>query len=190
MLNGRGWALPPLALLLAFIAFNGCSSDDSSSPGPDGGGKDTGSNTDTGTPPVADSGPGTDAGEDGGPAPTFAQVYTDIISTHCLPCHATGSGFTVGMLDMSSVDAGYRNLYNVAPMGRLCSGPGVDAGDGVVARVFPGDADKSLLYKKVSSDSDDATCGAKMPKIQDGGPSLPQGMVDEIEEWINGGANP
>jgi hypothetical protein len=117
-----------------------------------------------------------DAG-DGGTAPSFAQLYTTIISTKCAPCHTTpgGIGITNGKLDMTTQAAAYTNLVNVAAAGTPCVGMGT--------RVIPGMGPQSLLYLKVSTD-DPVPCGSKMPL----GGALTAPEAELIEEWIDSGA--
>ena len=47
--------------------------------------------------------------------------------------------------------------------------------------VISGDADNSILYKKISGD----TAGERMPL---GGSKLDQELIDKIKDWINEGA--
>ncbi len=160
---------------------------------------------------------GTDGG-DGGTNPdasvTFSQVYTDIIAGHCAGCHhpgdggagTAGGGFSLGALDMSSVDAGYMNLVGVPAGGtglpgfedagqKVCHDVGVDAG---LLRVAPGDAGGSLLCNKVNPSDTPPTsppCGDPMPLLSfplDGGGGGPtqQAVFNEIKTWINQCAKP
>jgi hypothetical protein len=120
----------------------------------------------------------TSGGGDSGPPATFTQVYTNVISNRCAPCHttATGIGVVTGKLDMTTQTAAYMNLVNVAAAGSQCSGKGT--------RVVPGQKDMSIMYLKVSLD-DPSPCGGKMPL---GGPPLAAGDVAAIESWITAGA--
>jgi hypothetical protein len=129
------------------------------------------SSSSSGAPATEDTG-------DAGATATFTQIYTDIISKQCVECHQPGQiGVTEGMLDMSTQSAAYTNLVGVAAAGAACGGKGT--------RVTAGDADKSIFYLKVSDD-DPTPCGEKMPL---GGPALSGAQSDEIEGWINAGAN-
>ncbi len=58
-----------------------------------------------------------------------------------MPQPGQGIGVTSGMLDMSSKAAAFSDLVGVAAMGSGCSGMGT--------RVVAGNADMSILYKKV-----------------------------------------
>ena len=117
-------------------------------------------------------------GADGSAPATFTDVYTNVISTHCAPCHttATGDGVKFGKLDMTSKATAYANLVGTAAAGDQCGGKGT--------RVVPNQPDSSVMYLKISLD-DPSPCGAKMPL---GGPALAQGDVDKVESWIKGGA--
>jgi hypothetical protein len=88
---------------------------------------------------------------------------------------------------MSSADAGYANLMNVAAAGNACGD--IDGSPGPV-RVVPGNASASLLYLKVNGYTTAPPCGSPMPKsgeIADGGQAI---VVAKIQEWIDQGANP
>jgi hypothetical protein len=108
---------------------------------------------------------------------TFTNVYAEVISVSCVPCHAPGGvGDAAGGLDMSTQALAYANLQKsaVAP----CSG---------LARVVPGDAAMSLLVEKVESAH--PPCGTQMPYGCGGAtPCLSAAQVQEIVDWTNGGA--
>jgi hypothetical protein len=115
---------------------------------------------------------------DSGPAPTFTQVYADVLGPSCgNACHnPSGIGVSMGHLDMSTQSAAFTNL-NMAAQGIACSG-------NALPRVTPGNGDMSLVYLKVSLD-DPTPCGGHMPL---GLPNLPQAKTEEIKSWINAGA--
>ena len=122
-------------------------------------------------------GNGSGSGADAGPAPTFHQVFADVISTKCVACHVPGGiGVTTGGLDMSSESVAYGNLVGKDASGTSCSRKGI--------LVVPNEPDSSLFYLKVSLD-DPSPCGAKMPLST---APLSQAQADEIENWIKGGA--
>jgi hypothetical protein len=84
---------------------------------------------------------------------------------------------------MSTVDAGYANLVNVAAQGSAC-------GATQLLRVVPGDAGASLLYLKVNGYTTPPPCGVAMPKsgeLPDGGQAA---LVQAVQSWINEGAQP
>ncbi len=59
-------------------------------------------------------------------APTFAEVYATIVSTQCLPCHATGGvGQISGLLDLSTKELAYSNLVGVRSAGVSCATSGL-----------------------------------------------------------------
>jgi hypothetical protein len=197
----------PLTLLVA-SAILGCSSSGSSaSPGgsddaatpedattpfdsslPNTGNPDSSDVQDSSTPD--DSSPATN---DAGPLSFSADIYGPIVQHHCIGCHGPtadggpGSGIAFGHLDMSSVDAGFANLVNVAAAGGACEL--IDGSAGPV-RVVPGNAAASLLYDKVNGFTVAPVCGSPMPKsgeIGDGGQAA---VVGAIQTWINQGALP
>jgi hypothetical protein len=144
--------------LLAIPSVLACSSSSSSS----GGGGDGGS------------------GNDGASSSaTFTQVYTQVISQKCAPCHTTsgGDGVKFGMLDMTSQSAAYKNLVGVAAAGDQCGGKGT--------RVVAGNPGSSIMYEKVDP-SAASPCGAKMPL---GGAALSTAEAALIDSWIAGGAS-
>jgi hypothetical protein len=111
-------------------------------------------------------------------APTWTQVYTQVIKARCQPCHTTsdGIGITIGRLDMTSQATAYANVVRAPARGTGCEGRGV--------RVTPGSPDQSVMYLKVSLD-DPTPCGAKMPL---GTAPLTKDQADMIEAWIMAGA--
>jgi hypothetical protein len=111
---------------------------------------------------------------------TFTNVYSDVLSAICLPCHAPGgTGNSAGKLDMSAEALAYTNLQKSAA-GASCKTSGLKL-------VVPGDAAMSLLGEKVGSAH--PPCGTEMPFGCGGaGPCLSAAQVQEITDWINGGA--
>jgi hypothetical protein len=190
----------PFLISMVFLAHAACDDDDdtvfldaaaggSSLTGGSGGttstGGTTGSGGTTGTGGTSGTG-GTAGAVDGGAgadaaatAPTFTMVYNTVIAAKCMPCHTTAGGIGVvnGKLDMTSKMAAFTNLVGVAASGVECMGGGR-------IRVVAGDAEKSVLYLKVSLD-DPTPCGAKMPL---GLPALSEAEADMIEHWIDDGA--
>jgi hypothetical protein len=113
---------------------------------------------------------------------TFTMVYTDVLSASCTPCHAPGGGTgdTLGGLDLSTQALAYTNLQK-SPVGAGCKGMGFTL-------VVPGDAATSLLVEKVQSAA--PPCGSQMPFGCGAGAlaCLSATQVQEIADWINGGA--
>ena len=111
---------------------------------------------------------------------TFTNVYSDVLSAICLPCHApVGTGYSAGKLDMSVQALAYSNLQKSAA-GASCKASGLKL-------VVPGDAAMSLLAEKVESAH--PSCGTEMPFGCGGStPCLSAAQVQEIADWINGGA--
>ena len=73
-------------------------------------------------------------------APTFTEVYTTVITPRCGPCHLT-SATRGGMLDMATQEMAYSELVGVT----------ATCGGGVNTIVIPGDASRSLLWRKVAA---------------------------------------
>jgi hypothetical protein len=183
----------PLAistLVLPFaLAAVACSSSNNSSSEPS---DDAGSGTETSVS-AQDSGDGNDSASATPPLTFSADIYGPIIEHHCVGCHGfaadggAGSGIAFGKLDLSSVDAGYANLVNVAAAGAAC---GSEDGGSALVRVVPGNAADSLLYLKVDGFTTAPPCGGAMPKsgeIPDGGQAV---VVQQIQTWIDQGAQP
>jgi mono/diheme cytochrome c family protein len=179
-------ASSPLALTVALASVACSSSNNSSSDSSDDAGN--GADTSVGN---QDSGNGNDSAS---PTLTFsADIYAPIIEHHCVGCHGfaadggAGSGIAFGKLDLSSVDAGYANLVNVAAAGAAC---GSEDGGSALVRVVPGNAADSLLYLKVDGFTTAPPCGSPMPKsgeIPDGGQAV---VAQQIQTWIDQGAQP
>jgi hypothetical protein len=106
-------------------------------------------------------------------APSFATIYTSIISTNCTT-HHSGSNASGG-LDMSSQTKAFTNLTTGTSSESGCS----------EHYVVPCNATSSLLYQKVSGMSIPSACGARMPE---GGPYLSSTNITAIQDWINQGA--
>jgi hypothetical protein len=160
-------------LLSALTLAAGCSSTSSgTTQATDGGSSGSSGSTGDG------ASPGDAAPADAGPAGTFTQIYTDIISKKCVGCHTTlaGSGVTDGHLDMTSQDNAYKNLVNTPAAGLACGGMGT--------RVTPGHSDTSILFNKINPGTA-APCGSKMPLF--GTPLLAEEAA-LIAGWINAGA--
>jgi hypothetical protein len=121
-------------------------------------------------------------------APTFTQVYTDIIvGRGCIECHAPADSGPVrhNTLDMSSQSAAYAHLVNVPTAGPAC-------GKDPLIRVVPGDPSKSVMYEKVSEDN--PPCGVRMPYGCNMTPPnlglrcLNAAEQEEVANWITAGA--
>jgi hypothetical protein len=122
-------------------------------------------------------------------APTFTQIYSDVIvGAKCVQCHAPADSGAVrhDKLDMSTKEAAYANLVGVAT-----SGPGTGCKDGLI-RVTPGDPSTSVMYEKISEDK--PPCGVRMPygcNDTPADPSLPcvsTALQEEVAAWITAGA--
>lgn len=126
----------------------------------DSGIEDTGAGNPDALP--ADSGETPDSGV---AAPTFTQVYA-VIEANC-SCHVNAGTTPL----MPNKNAAHAALVGVQAVG-LCNGQYVAAGD----------ADNSVLYRKVSGIN---LCGARMPRGQ---APLSAMQIQLFEDWINAGA--
>jgi len=118
-------------------------------------------------------------------APTFTQIYA-IISGSCLPCHATGTGNSVGMLNLSTQAMAYANLVGASGTGVPAAGSA--CGTSGLLRVEPGNSANSLLWEKVNgklAGMNPPPCGSAMPLT---GTALTPTQVNEIAAWIDAGA--
>lgn len=108
----------------------------------------------------------------GGPALTFAQVQATIFTPSCAKsgCHVSG------------VAAGGMILEAGRSYGQIVGRPSQESP--LLARVQPGDPERSYLFKKVRGDGD--ISGARMPK--DGPPFLSAAELDGLAAWIRAGA--
>lgn len=108
----------------------------------------------------------------GGQALTFAQIQAQIFTPSCAKagCHVSGVA-TGGMV----LEAG-RSYAEI--VGR----PSQESP--LLARVQPGDPERSYLFKKIRGDAD--ISGSRMP--QDGPPFLSAAELEGIAAWIQAGA--
>lgn len=116
-----------------------------------------------------------DAGSASAPGPSFGELYADVISRHCMPCHAPGGLFPD--LDLSNAGEAYRALTLHPP-----SSHGVCQSAGPI--VIPGDCAHSLLYRTLRPEQ--PPCGSRMPlrdvPVSDLG-------IDAVCRWIQAGAH-
>ncbi|HZU82372.1 MAG TPA: hypothetical protein VE987_05630, partial [Polyangiaceae bacterium] len=200
----------------------GCSS--SSNNGPDGGseggsssssGSSSGGGSSSGAGSSSGGGSSSGAGSSSGggsssgsvtdASVTWGQVYSDVIQKYCAGCHGPNpdggparGGLRVGMLDMTSPEAGLANLIGVAARGTAVPAIGYDAavvcstlaeaGAPGSIRVVPGDAGASLLYLKVHGYDAPPPCGAPMPEPAPGPGEIDSGIGQaaaavEIMNW-------
>jgi hypothetical protein len=194
--------------MIAVGGWVGCSSSSSTptSPGDGGSSSSSSSSGAASSSSSSSSGGATDAAPS---ALTWTQVYTDVISPYCADCHGRApapdgglrGGIRVGKLDMSSVDAGWASLINIAAQGvgspaaldaSFCDT--LEAGAKGSIRVVPGDAGQSLLCLKVHGFDVPPPCGAPMPEPTPGPGEILDGGQDaafvEVRDWINQGALP
>ncbi|MBL8910926.1 MAG: hypothetical protein JNM17_09515 [Archangium sp.] len=116
--------------------------------------------------------------------PRFTDVYANILAVaplqggQCVGCHGT-----MGMFQIAGTRAGaYAQLVN-APHNR---GAGcVNAG--VPVMVTPGDVQRSLIYRKMTSTQPTA-CGDGMPAMSMVIPASPLQFIVTVGSWIRAGA--
>jgi len=94
---------------------------------------------------------------------SFANDVQPIFEQSCISCHPNS-----GNLDLTN-DNAYNQLVNVNASGYNAK------------RVVPGDAENSVLYKKID---DSGVYGSNMPL----GSSLSSTQINTIKQWINEGA--
>jgi hypothetical protein len=107
---------------------------------------------------------------------TFARIQSEVFDVSCTSssCH-TAIG-RAGSLILEGTDS-YDALVGVAPANPIAAGDGMQ-------RVYPGDADKSFLYMKLSHGLTDGM-GLSMPW---GGPYLDPPSLAIVRAWIEAGA--
>jgi len=167
--------LPFAPFVAAGIVLAACSSDPDTTA--DGGTSDSGTTTpDSGTP-TPDSGtptPDSSTPADASVAPTFTNVYANVLQGACTGCHTTGHATG---LDMSSKATAYTNLVDKAAgqggTSTSCMGK---------TRVTGGAPGASLLFTKIDHS---AGCGNPMPL---GGAKLPADKAKLVSDWIAAGA--
>jgi hypothetical protein len=197
------WLLSSLFVPITSIAALNCSSSSPSASGA-GGNKSSGGSVGTGGAGGAAGGHinaggvtaagGSIANGVGGSASTFTAIYTSIIGTSCLPCHSTGNGALLGMLDMSTQQNAYTNLVGSSGTGVAARGMTAGASGTTCAsiagllRVAPSNASSSLIWEKVNSklQATAAPCGSPMPA--GAAAALTSAQVDQIAAWISSGA--
>lgn len=100
------------------------------------------------------------------PSVSFSADIQPIFNTNgCTGCHGSSGGLSL------AAGSSYGNLVNVQAL--------MDCTD--KKRVLPGNADESVLYRRLSG----STCGDRMPK---GGSAIPAASLDKVRGWINAGA--
>ncbi len=106
--------------------------------------------------------------------PTLPQIQAIVFGPTCATagCHTGGGAVLPGVMDLSSEQASFDNLVNIAAL---------QIGGGGAFRVLPGDPDNSYLIQKLEGDQ---MVGGQMPP----GAPLQQAVIDEIRLWITNGA--
>ncbi len=106
--------------------------------------------------------------------PTLPQIQAIVFGPSCGTggCHNGGGASLPGVMDLSSEQASFDNLVNIAAL---------QIGGGGVFRVLPGDPDNSYLIQKLEGNQ---MAGGQMPP----GAPLQQSVIDDIRLWITNGA--
>jgi len=106
--------------------------------------------------------------------PTLPQIQAIVFGPSCATggCHTGGGAGLPRVLDLSSEQASFDNLVNIAAL---------QVGGGGTFRVLPGDPDMSYLIQKLE---DNQMAGGQMPP----GTPLQQSVIDDIRLWITNGA--
>jgi hypothetical protein len=106
--------------------------------------------------------------------PTLPQIQAIVFGPSCGTggCHSGGGANLPGVMDLSSEQASYDNLVNIAAL---------QVGGGGTFRVLPGDPDNSYLIQKLE---DTQMVGNGMPP----GAGLDQAVINDIRLWITNGA--
>lgn len=125
------------------------------------------------TPPNANGTDGGGASQTDGGAVSFSADLEPILTTLCSTCHREG-----GIADQAGIDL--RLTADVA-LDMLLNDRSVQ--DPSLAFVVAGDADASLVFLKISSDS--PPVGTRMPFAL---APLDDGQIALIRDWINQGA--
>lgn len=105
-------------------------------------------------------------------AVTLAQLQTSIFAPKCSGCHTGGGGGLPGSMNLSSANASFAALVNVASLQQPA-----------LMRVNPGAAESSYIIHKLEGRA--GIAGVRMPQ---GGPFLSTAEIDAVKAWINAGA--
>lgn len=117
-------------------------------------------------------GGGNDNGADGSPV-SFADDVQPLLTSRCISCHQPGG---VALGEGISMDLRAGSAYDA-----IINQPSDQ--DESLTLVIPGDAENSLLYLKVSSNT--PPVGVRMPWFQ---LPLSAAQIDLIRRWIDEGA--
>ena len=107
-------------------------------------------------------------------AVTLAELQTNVFSPRCASCHTGSGGSLPGSMNLSSAEASFAALVNVASEEQPS-----------LLRVAPNDPDNSYLVHKIEGRP--GIVGGRMPL---GGPFLDEATIAAVKSWIEGGAQP
>lgn len=106
--------------------------------------------------------------------PTLPQIQAIVFGPTCATggCHTGGGAVLPGVMDLSSEQASFDNLVNIAAL---------QIGGGGAFRALPGNPDNSYLIQKLEGNQ---MAGGQMPP----GAPLQQSVINDIRLWITNGA--
>ena len=141
------------------------------------------------------------------PDPTWSSIYWNVMFTQCVTCHGPAnsnidqnpnnpnedgripggaSAFGLQVLDLTGSDptdtSNWAAESHSALVGASASPNGLCAAQGI--NVIAGDSANSLMIEKMRAIQ---TCGGEMP-LGGGGQTIPDPVIEVIEQWIDGGA--
>ena len=140
------------------------------------------------------------------PDPAWSEIYWSLIFVQCVTCHGPLNGNTdqnpdrlgegiPGGASQSALDAldltGSNTMDTTdwpteswsAVVDALAADPGDCAGQGTL--VIPNDSAGSIMTQKLRGTQ---TCGDVMPPTQGGEPTVPEPLIEVVEDWIDMGA--
>jgi hypothetical protein len=115
------------------------------------------------------SGAGSGGAGPAGTAPTFSQIYDNILSMKCAPCHGSGG------LNMSTKDLAHSTLVGVDVAGTECAG---------MKRIVAGDPAMSVLIMALKAEG----CRGRAGRMPPSGNALSTEEIDQFSAWIAAGA--
>jgi hypothetical protein len=104
-----------------------------------------------------------------GPAPTFTQIYDNILSMKCAACHGSGG------LNMSTKDLAHSTLVGADVAGMECTG---------MKRIVAGDPGMSVLVMALKAEG----CRGRAGRMPPSGNPLSMEEIDQFIAWIAAGA--
>jgi hypothetical protein len=117
-------------------------------------------------------------------APTFLAVYREVFCVAgCADSYCHGSRGESGGLSFETPAIAYAQLVGASAGPAPAAGP-IGCASSELLRVVPGDAQRSLLYRKLSDAA--PPCGARMPLDRR---PLSASQLEQLRTWIERGAH-